>query len=155
MWHKMGNHLSHGHVQLSDEQRYAQTGVWPLGNTNCWSYPAGSQGSPRPGEICLDIDSNAEFCHLRLEVVFFSESWGRIYEGPSSSQESGLNRSLQYGPRLQVREQGGVEAVSAGTASPLLPIWQYCTPHPLLGWPEGHLLTPEADTEQLQSWMKP
>lgn len=46
---------------------------------------------------------------------------------------------------------GCVEAVSAGTASPLLPIWQYCTPHPLLGWPEGHLLTPGADTEQLQS----
>lgn len=40
MWHKMGNHLPHGHVQLSDEQRYAQTGVWPLGNTNCWELPS-------------------------------------------------------------------------------------------------------------------
>lgn len=34
--------------------------------------------------------------------------------------------------------QGG-ERQLFQAVSPLLPMWQYGTPHPLCGWPEGHL----------------
>lgn len=56
----------------------------------------------------------------------------------------------------QVRGQDR-EAAASGTASPLLPIWQDCTPHPLPGWPEGHLLIKGADlgtTTQLNEAIK-
>lgn len=74
MWHKWETiyHMAMCNFLMSKGTLRLECDLW--GTQTVGSYPAGSQGSPRPGEICLDIDSNAEFCHLRLEVVFFSES---------------------------------------------------------------------------------